>query len=71
MYVAPLAAVIVGPGLEALLSVIGAPAEISIPLAILAALTILFNGGPALDQWRLTGEHMITPSTSVLGFLKV
>ena len=61
MIVAPLGAVLVAYFLPPWLLEAGWPVEVLVPLTATLCALILFNVGPSVERWQLTGNHRVVP----------
>lgn len=59
--VAPLGAVLVAYFLPPWLLEAGWPVEVLVPLTATLCALILFNVGPSVERWQLTGNHRVVP----------
>jgi len=64
VFIAPVAAVIIGAMIPLALAAMGVDRHVSLPLAIGAVLWVLLSWGPPLAEWRLTGHHRLIPPRS-------
>jgi hypothetical protein len=71
VFLAPAAALLVALIVPRELMTAGVPADVAWPLALTLTLLVLLRGGPGLAEWRLTGQHRLTPGGSGGPFVKV